>query len=215
MFLKTIFSLTIFSLLFFACKKDQQDDDLIPPPEPPSIDSCVVWESITSQDTGFYVYTPGNVGFGFAEAIKLNKEWKASAFLIEKDDYIELKFRTFWDNQISLPHEHLTFYLASFSLLHPACFPIKECFFQDTIREENTIIGHYSTTEGDVFEDDYFVDTMAENNLLEIIEVDTLEKKITGKFSVSFVIDTTWGQKPWNPTNVRFFNGSFEASVWE
>lgn len=45
----------------------------------PAPNDCVPHEAITSLDTGFYVWSSGKEKNGFATAIKLNKEWRASA----------------------------------------------------------------------------------------------------------------------------------------
>ncbi|NOT38401.1 MAG: hypothetical protein HOP11_13600 [Saprospiraceae bacterium] len=69
-------SKTLIVLIFFLvtlqiqCRKENADSKQ---------ESCVTEEQITSDYDKFYIYYPGLQENGYARAIKINKEWKASA----------------------------------------------------------------------------------------------------------------------------------------
>ena len=212
---KIIFQFLVF-VSFYSCKDDDTIIPNSPNPEPPS-PSCVVEEMTESNETNFYVFEPGDQEYGYAAAIKLNKEWNASAkAFFSTSDTIFITFSTYHTNNQNFTsvREKITFKEIPLT---------KNCYALIT---ENSIIDVafpieciYRSFEGDVINDKYYVDENTENNYLEIDSVNIENNYLSGKFSISFLKDTTFNlpehQNEWNPNMVRFFNGKFEAKIKE
>jgi len=80
--------LLIIPIAFFYCKGDDIDKTPI---------ECVINEVITSQDSTFVVNSPGKMEYGYANAIKLNKPWQASANALFYKDTFYINFNTYLD----------------------------------------------------------------------------------------------------------------------
>ena len=78
----------LFLIAFCSCKDDEFQ-------KYPS--ECVPYEAITSQDTTFEIYSPGKMKYGYANAIKLNKPWQASANALFYKDTFYINFNTYLD----------------------------------------------------------------------------------------------------------------------
>ncbi len=214
--MKKIIIFTISFFLLAAC--DEEPPVITPPPEPPpdTVMACVVDEFIISQDTGFYVFHPGQMEYGYAEAIKLNKAWKASVFAIYSPDPLvdaAINIKTYYDSAGFGGSEVISMGILK---LEPGCFQVvdgENCDFNDPMVD--FVCGRYLSIDVDYTLDRYLVDeTATEDNLFEITAYDSLTHMLEGKFSISFVVDTTRGEPfPFNPYHVRFFNGSFETVV--
>jgi len=74
----------------------------------------------------------------------------------------------------------------------------------------------YSTNDDDVIIDEYFTDTAALNNRIEITTLDTINKIVEGHFAISYIYANKRPKRnPNEPYRIRFFNGYFKGSYIE
>jgi hypothetical protein len=157
------------------------------------------------------IFQPGSMTYGRTEAFKNKKEWIAST-IAQENDWLEgtVSVHASTYNEQGLLRESLSI----------SEIPLKEGIYPlEVTRKNDGAIGaayHTWADDGDVLEDSYMLDKKASDNYLEIILVDTIARKIAGKFTASFKIDTSlYGIKanPLNPDKVKFSNGMFEAEI--
>lgn len=69
--------------------------------------------------------------------------------------------------------------------------------------------------DGDVLEDFFYLDTLATDNYVRLIRVDTVNRVMEGFFTVSFVRDTLGGRlNPFYPDDrIKFSNGYFRVKI--
>jgi len=173
--------------------------------------SCVYkQERIFSRDTGFYVWSPGSLEYGYAEAIKINQEWKASASASFWNDRIGIGFSTYYfyeERAINVEGLSITFYY------NPKirCYKITRNLPSDQSISEAR--AQYVSVNYDVLLNSYSVDENGDSNYLEIENIDLEEGKISGRFMVTFLRNSEETQFSYNLPVVRFFNGYFEADI--
>jgi hypothetical protein len=82
-------SYKLFLILLTFCKCKDDEVQKIP-------SECVPFEAIKSQDITFEIYSPGKMKYGYANAIKLNKPWTASAQVNFYKDTFYISFDTYY-----------------------------------------------------------------------------------------------------------------------
>lgn len=188
-------SFTTFILLSNGCEKNNSPEK-----------ECVIRESITSKDSTFYVYYSGREKNGYATAIKLNKEWRASVETVLYNNLYDIRFFTFIsENEPDYKTESIRFV---FKVLNKGCYKLS--IITDPLNEAES---NYLTLDDDVQEDSYYVFEEEANNYIQIDTFDTNTKRLSGKFMVSFVKAVPGGGKKYNPDFVRFFNGEFHCNM--
>ena len=169
---------------------------------------CVPNEAIISKDSTFEIYSPGKQEYGYANAIKLNKPWKASSTAFISRDTFKIFFRTYWDVPNDPDWEYDTeFLIIKIPNLNEKCMKLSRT------ATNNSCEMHYSALLDDATEDDYYI---LESDLNNYIQFDTFNLetgRVAGKFMVSFERDKSRVKKPWNPDFVRFFNGEFHCRI--
>ncbi len=184
----------------YSCHRD------CPAPMPTD---CVPQEVIKSKDTGFYVWTSGKEKDGFATAIKLNKEWRASAEARYDQGKLYLYFTTY-SILSSVPEYE---YKKDFIFIILNSIIVNECnsifLYPDTANSN----GVYQSLEDDAIRDSYKVNLEMANSNVILDSFDLLGKRVAGKFRLSFDRDTRRIKKEGDPEFVRFFNGEFHCNI--
>lgn len=169
---------------------------------------CVPNEAIISKDSTFEIYSPGKMEYGYATAIKLNKQWKASSTAFLSKDTFYIYFRTFWD----VPNEPTLEYDTEFLIIQIANLNEK-CMKLSRATTNKSCEMHFSALNDDVTEDRYYILESDPNNYIQFDTLNLETGRVAGKFMVSFERDKNRVKKPWNPDFVRFFNGEFHCRI--
>lgn len=186
-------------LVSYSCEKNN------PPIQP--FNECVDVEKITSTDSSFYIYDSGLEETGYAKGIKLNKEWRASASTLLFNKLYLITFNTFISkNEPYYKTESIQF---TFNVLNKGCYLATN----NIVSSSSKVKSKYLALDDDVVEDVYDVLEEEANNFIQIDTLDLNTKRISGKFMVSFVRDSTRVGRKYNPDYVRFFNGEFHSSI--
>ncbi len=191
--------ITLIGISIFCCSCHR--DCPVPTPT-----TCVPHEDITSLDTGFYVWTSGKEKDGYARAIKLNKEWRASALATKNNNNIDLYFITYKNFQENPDFEWYKEFL--FLKIKNDKFG---CFKLQGITDGIDNYTNYKCVDYDAGEDNYVLDDILDNNYLDIDTLNTLTNRISGKFMISYKKISSG--RPWNLPTVRFFNGEFHCNI--
>lgn len=169
---------------------------------------CVPNEAIISKDSTFEIYSPGKMEYGYANAIKLNKPWQASANALFYKDTFYLNFNTYLDfpNDPDLEYdtEHISIQIAN---LQESCMKLSR------MTSNNSCKMFYKELEDDSTNDRYYILETDPNNYIQFDTLNLETGRVAGKFMVSFERDTSRAKKPWNPDFVRFFNGEFHCRI--
>ncbi len=199
-------------LALFTCNKDEAvvvaDDDMPPAPK-----ECVVEEMPIATQDSFLIYWEGLMEHGFAEAIKINKEFKASARAriyedrLYEEDRLIIPFFTYEENSNNITREE--FYISRIPL-YKGCYKLTD--FPDTLVAEEIEISYYRTDADATWASYKLVEE--ESNFLQIDSLDLVNNYVSGKFMASFTLDI--GAPHYEtPEYVRFLNGRFECAIIE
>jgi hypothetical protein len=192
---KNIFFFLLSILALQGCKKE---NIATPQPEPPEV----------------YVpiYFPDDTTMGAAYAKKLRADFKAQVFcyynnFVKPRDIIvrlhtytqvgELRER-FWFTGIKIDGNNTYKLLRSFNA-KPSPGYIQTSYIT-------------LSSDGDVIEDYYDLDSTATDNQMTITKLDLAAKRIEGIFTATYVIDTP-ARNDLNPPRVKFSNGRFWAVI--
>lgn len=191
--------ITLIGISIFCCSCHR--DCPVPVPT-----TCVPHEAITSLDTGFYVWTSGKEKDGFATAIKLNKEWRASAKATIRNNTIYITTSTYKivpDN----PNFEWQKEFIEFKFLNRKINCLKLIDIDDSLNVR--VI--YKAIDYDITEDRFALDETMDNNYLQIDTLNIETGRMAGKFMATFRRLTN--NRPWNLPTVRFFNGEFHCNI--
>ena len=211
----TIIVFIIISMIF-SCDKEPPTVINMPPEVtetedsiPVEIEQCVDEELITRWD-GVWMHFEGSPQKVFVEAIKQNKTWKA--YGLATSNYSANFVRTFYDSTETRTAELFTIRYFNKAI---GCYPIRQITFPlDSLDMDGTIYVDYTFVDLDVNVDDYRVDENATNNHFEVLEVDSVNHLIKGKFACTFIKEPI-EDLVFNPDTLRFFNGYFELEFGE
>lgn len=146
-------------------------------------------------------------GWGRAELVPFNYEWNASAKAFDRGNKIVVGLETFKSEEIY----YYFIELFTFEILKDAerCVPLYERIVTST--PALTSSAQYHIGSGDVIHYSYNPD---ENypNTLEVLELDTINKRIVCKFNVKMINERP-SIFPENPDTIRFVNGRFECDI--
>lgn len=169
---------------------------------------CIPYEAITSQDTTFEIYSPGKMKYGYANAIKLNKPWTASAQANFYKDTFYISFDTYYISPKTPDYEYHTEYLEiKIANLNESCMILSR------LTTHNSCRMIYAALADDANENFYSLIESDPNNYIQFDTLNIETGRVAGKFIASFERDQSWVKKPWNPDFVRFFNGEFHCRI--
>lgn len=197
-------SKTLIVLIFFLvtlqiqCRKENADSKQ---------ESCVTEEQITSDFDKFYIYYPGPQKNGYAKAIKINKEWKASASAKILNSILAIKFETF--NTEEEDNKGYETEIVDINVLIPKI----GCTILGNNKTELISEIYFSAVRGDATQNAYIVDTN-KHNKLSIDTFDLINNRVAGKFMFSIKKSRIRQSDPWyNPDELRIFNGEFHCNI--
>ncbi|NOT38398.1 MAG: hypothetical protein HOP11_13585 [Saprospiraceae bacterium] len=182
--------------LLIQCRKENADSKQ---------ESCVTEEQITSDFDKFYIYYPGPQKNGYAKAIKINKEWKASAIIW--NGILTIKFETFTtEEEENRGFESEIVYI---NVLTPKI----GCTELGNRKAEVISEIFFTAVKGDTNQNIYIADTLKSNKLY-IDTLDFVNNRISGKFMFSAKKASYSLGGPWyNLDELRFFNGEFHSNI--
>ncbi|MBP6810757.1 MAG: hypothetical protein KA138_04530 [Saprospiraceae bacterium] len=194
------FVLLLTLLALVSCQKEPIPKDPSPPiPDPP-----------------IYVpiFEPGDTSKGAAYANKLTALWSAGTYCKRSIyDSTKLLLTLFTYTPVGSRRESLS--LSLFSSQNPGVYKLLPSgnSLIPSIEEVLTAYGTWSS-DGDVVEDGYRVDTTDVKNTLVITKIDLANKRVEGNFHVSYNIREP-RINPANPKKVTFSEGRFWADIRE
>jgi len=202
--------------IIFSCDKEPPMVNNTPPEEtevedsiPDVIEQCVDEEAITRWDS-IWIPFEGNSKKSFVEAMKQNKAWKAYG-IFYSDFNTTLAF-TSYDSTETRTAEEFSFRFYNKNI---GCYPIRQHVFPiDSMDIDSTVEVSYISLDHDVIKDEYRVDENAINNHVEVLEVDSVNHLVKGKFACTFIKEP-YQDAVYNPDTLRFFNGYFELEFEE
>ncbi|NOT38400.1 MAG: hypothetical protein HOP11_13595 [Saprospiraceae bacterium] len=88
-----------------------------------------------------------------------------------------------------------------------ACYLVGPEFSRDTAK-----VLYFTLNGGDATENVY-IPTLESNNKIQLDTFDIVNKRVSGKFSLTMIKHENWkGGKWYNPEELRFFNGEFNCN---
>lgn len=200
-------AILLFSFLILGCDKNNMPNE--------NIETCFEEEEITSSQDDFYVYWQGKQEFGYANAIKINEDWSASPFIRQQQDgniYL-IKFFTYISEDNPDYESELLFFESKLPLTKGCYDVVNEISTEASTQIKSSFV---VLDDADAPIDYYLVNESHPKNIFELDSVSLENKYISGKFMVSYNLDTTRGKnEDYNPNNLRLFNGRFEATLLE
>lgn len=196
-----VMCITLIGISIFCCSCHR--DCPVPVPT-----ICVPHEAITSLDTGFYVWTSGKEKDGFATAIKLNKEWRASA---QGYNYNNENYSILLTTYLLIPNEPWQEYKKEEMTMNFSKLDSIFCLSAKSIPTQDHSWFSYNAVDYDAGEDRYTLDESTDNNYLQIDTLNVETGRMAGKFMATFRRLTN--NRPWNLPTVRFFNGEFHCNI--
>lgn len=157
------------------------------------------------------IYEPGTMEHGYATALKNGKEFRASALAEKAGEFPDSLFFIHFYTETEYGENREIF---SAGLFHYVTGKYNVQGTSYTYGSAATLISaHYSTSQddGDVSEDDYFIDSLYDNHIT-LISIDTVNAFATGTFDLSFNIKQP-KRNPLNPDKVMFTQGIFEVDI--
>ncbi len=205
--MKNICFISLLFLCLSGCNKDEPivvtDDDM-----PPKLPECVIEEMPIATQDSFEIFGPGDMEHGFAEAIKFNKEFMASAFArIVGEDEFTIVLQTYKEENDVRREDIYFIEIPQFE----GCYKVIAGI--DSTSQGNKIEGRYDRVDDDVIWGGYEV-LEEESNFLQIDSLDLVNKFVSGEFMVSFLLDFGFPSYE-TPEYVRFLNGRFECAIIE
>ena len=194
----------LFFLLAFAilssCKKEAVPDPLPPPPP----DTPYVYVPI---------YQPGDTSMGAAYAKKLTANWKAESLCRIQSffdtNYISIGFFTY--NNYGELRESFGFdFIPRFGGEYG--YLLKK--MNGNTLSQGFVSPTYGiwTSDGDVLQDYYELDTTAKDNRFTVVKLDLINKRMECTFTVTFKIKEP-RTNPANPKTVKFSEGRAWAYI--
>ena len=193
----------IFTLyLLSGCQKDKIQEPAPPPPP----DTTAVYVPI---------YQPGDTSLGAGYAKKLTAQWNAETICIVQSffdtNYIAIGFITYSSNGAQRE---------SFGFSFIPRFEDDKTYGLKKMTGSTLVSGFVSptyttwTSDGDVIDDSYDLDTTATDNFLKMQMIDNENKRVEGTFTATFNIREP-RINPANPKVVKFSEGKFWAVIQE
>lgn len=155
---------------------------------------------------------PDDNYIGTANALQNSETWDAECtalFSLQYENEVSISIDRY--NSIGENREH--FSITRIPLLKGLYEVFK--YETDTI---NNILSQYSssyfslTADGDAIDGIFHV-LESESNHIEITKIDLNTKDFVGKFSITYVRDTTFKMNPDLPDNLRFTEGEFQTKI--
>ncbi|MBK9271290.1 MAG: hypothetical protein IPM48_06805 [Saprospiraceae bacterium] len=169
---------------------------------------CIESEAITDSITKVLVYEKKDWPDGYGNAIKINsKTWfKVVGFLYLDRKLLGIKLLCIdSDNNLA---EDIS--ISNF-LFKPDCYEV----VSTNINDRSKVHAEYCSHHADIVIDEYVLDTTAVN-MLELFQIDTINKIIEGNFAISFVYSNNRPKRnPFEPDRIRYFNGYFKGVYYE
>ena len=171
---------------------------------PSIMEPCIDIESISDSLTK--VYTSKNWKYkdkGFAIKVNDTSFFKSGGNRYNNGKSMSIFFSG--RNEDSIIYEILIFYNLPF---------LKGCYqiLASNNSQSNAIGSEYSTNDDDVIIDEYYTDTTAASNMIEITTLDTVNRMVEGHFAISYVFANKRPKRnPFEPYKIRFFNGYFKG----
>ena len=193
--------LSVFALIFasFSCKKEEPIPDPKVIPEPPVY---------------VRIFSPGDTSLGAAYANKLTASWKASVYC--KKSFFDatklgIQFSTYASDGEST-RERIG--LDAFPENLPGTYRFAPKITGVLDLQPGEIFTGYSTwsSDGDVSEDLYLIDSTDLQNGLVINKIDLLNKRVEGTFHISYNLQEP-RINPVNHKKVTFSAGRFWATI--
>jgi hypothetical protein len=191
--------LLLISTIAAACKKEAviSDDPIIPPPTPIYVP----------------IFESGDTTKGAAYASKLTEAWSSDTYCkMSFSDSTKLSIIFFTYDQEGSRRESLSF--AYFSKINTGIYRFstaKTGINNLPLGEVSTTYGTWSS-DGDVTEDYYLMDSTDQKNSLEITKIDLANKRVEGTFHASYNLQEP-RINPLNPKKVTFSVGHFWATI--
>ncbi|NOT38399.1 MAG: hypothetical protein HOP11_13590 [Saprospiraceae bacterium] len=184
--------------LLIQCRKENADSKQ---------ESCVTEEQITSDYDKFYIYYPGLQENGYARAIKINKEWNASAIAGIYNNKLQVSLTTYLvenNNDLNYKAELFIFEINNAKT---------KCYFVGSENILDTVKVLCLAVNGDAIQNAY-VPNQEIKNQFQIDAFDIVNKRVSGKFNLTMKKDRLYQGGPWyNPDELRFFNGEFHCNI--
>ena len=185
-------------IILFSCQKDM----------PPLKEPCIETESISDSLTK--VYTSKNWNYkdkGFAIKVNDTSFFKSGGNRYNNGKLLSIFFSG--RNEDSIIYEIIIFSNLPFA---KGCYQI----LASNNSQSNVIGSEYSTNDDDVIIDEYYADTTAVNNKIEITALDTVNRMVEGHFAISYIYANKRPKRnPFEPEKIRFFNGYFKGVYYE
>ncbi|MFN8330355.1 MAG: hypothetical protein U0T81_03910 [Saprospiraceae bacterium] len=175
---------------------------------PPIKEPCIDVEGISDSLTKVYTSKSWNYSYR-SYAIKINDTsfFKAGGRRYNNGKSMSISF--FGRDKDSIIYETIFITNLPFSV---GCNKIVE----PKISQNFAIGSEYSTNDDDVTIDEYYTDTTAVNNKIEITSLDTVNKMVEGHFAISYIYANKRPKRnPFEPYKIRFFNGYFKGIYYE
>ncbi len=186
-----------------------QHPDLVTPFEPNPIDTT----QLTCEDT-IEVNFPGAMEHGYLESVKTCRIWKASG---QANNLNIAPNHLFVSGATYYPYIELdgdTIYLSAEAIVFTiprktGRFPIINLsgFHKDTAKCS------YSLLDNDVFLANWQTDGTFPENEVEVTELDLINKRVKGNFSVHLIIDATSANFEAYQPRFHFFDGAFDVEI--
>jgi hypothetical protein len=185
--------------LILGCQKEKMPD---PPPPPP--DTTAVYVPI---------YKPGDTSLGAGYAKKLTANWKAEGICV-----VQSFFDTNYMALIFLTYSNAGALRESFGFSFIPRFEGAKTYGLKKMKGSTLVPGFVShtyttwTSDEDVTDDEYDLDTTANDNFLRMQTIDHVNKRVEGTFTATFKIKEP-RNNPINPYKVKFSEGKFWAVI--
>ena len=169
-------------------------------------------DTLTCEDT-IDINLPGYMEHGYVKAVKTCRDWlasgEASTIGINKN-HLGISGTTFFPyvsgkDTFYLWAESISFFVPKKTGVYPVKFGGN--FLNDAATSgfiyliDDTIIASWDT------------DTTNTSNVVEITELDLVNKRVKGKFEVAYTIDTTGLDYHRYPARLHFYNGEFDVEI--
>lgn len=196
--MKNIHLHLLFTLLILAnaCKKEDPD------PEPPTPTEPPIYVPI---------FEPGDTSMGAANANKLTAVWSGDTYCKKSfSDSTKLILNFYTYTSDGSRRESIG--LAPFSKTNIGEYKLTPFTTNDL--PANKVIGSYArwSSDGDVLEDSYQLDSTDLKNRFVVTKIDLVNKRVEGLFHASYNIREP-RINPANPKKVTFSEGRFWATI--
>ena len=198
-------------ILLFSCQKEEKIT-ILDCEDNPRHGVCLNEEMIIDDSTQVPMFQPGNTEKGFVSGIKSNQPWEASIFSFGIDNFLSgdnffAGFNTLSDEGFC--RESIFLQVIPRKI---GCYPLELSGSSFPRNEIPTISYTLLGDDGDVFIGSYSLNPVhRDSNLIEITEIDTINRKVYGRLAASFFLaDTSINRL--HPNFIRLFNCEIEAT---